>query len=175
MDRKSKSVLHAALLHMAMIGCPSELTVSCHRVGHASTEYACKHAFVKLLPRWYNCVASLRFICSRIGSTRPSHSTVIPIIALRLLLPMARSKSSASLDQLAAKRLGVLQAIGKHTKNSTFQMLMQLQLSGALAGNDTEHRLKKMLQIGIVSHSKTMTPYGLVVQAVDLGAPGLSK
>ena len=52
---------------------------------------------------------------------------------------------------------------------------MELQSSGALAGNDEAHQLKRSMQIATEAHAKTMTPYGPVVQEVQLDAPQLPK
>lgn len=88
---------------------------------------------------------------------------------------MSRSSSSAQLALPAAKRLGALQATGKHTKTAAVHILMELQSSGALAGNDEAHQLKRSMQIATEAHAKTMTPYGPVVQEVQLDAPQLPK
>ena len=86
------------------------------------------------------------------------------------LLVMARTSSSASetAPEPAAKRLQTLQAFGHHTKSSTIKMLRHVQSTGALDGHDSERRLKQQMQIATESHSKSMTPYGPVVQSLQL-------
>ena len=86
---------------------------------------------------------------------------------------MARPSSSTDLEVPAAKRLEAMQAIGRHTKTSTVQMLMHLQSSGILAGNATERSLRREIQAATEAHGSAMTPYGPVVQQVRIGAPGL--
>lgn len=84
---------------------------------------------------------------------------------------MARSSSSGDVPD--AKRLQVMQAVGRHTKTSTVQMLSHLQSTGALAGNDTERRLRRDIQLATEAHGSAITPYGPVIQQLRLGAPGL--
>ena len=85
------------------------------------------------------------------------------------------SKSSSSNELPDAKRLAALQAVGKHTKTSAVQILMQLQSNGLLDGDAAATALKKDLQTATEMHANTMTPYGTVVQEIQLDAPKLPK
>ena len=85
---------------------------------------------------------------------------------------MARSSSDAALA-LPAARLPRLQACGRHTKTSTIQMLMELQSSGALAGESTERELRRQMQHATEAHANAMTPYGKVVQGIRLDSSKL--
>jgi hypothetical protein len=85
---------------------------------------------------------------------------------------MARSSSDAALA-LPAARLPRLQACGRHTKSSTMQMPMELQSSGALAGESTERELRRQMQHATEAHANAMTPYGKVVQGVRLDSSKL--
>ena len=94
---------------------------------------------------------------------------------------MARSSSSAQLAVPDAKRfdsqhgLQSMQALGKHTKTSSIQILMQLQKAGALDTDYEAHQLKRSLQHATETHAKAMTPYGPVVQNVKLDVPKLKN
>ena len=69
---------------------------------------------------------------------------------------MARSSSSAKLAQPDAKRLGGLQATGKHTKTAAIQILLQLQASGRLEGDDTARTLRKHMQTATEAHGQAL-------------------
>ena len=86
---------------------------------------------------------------------------------------MARSSSSAQLALPDAKRISALQAFGKHTKTSTIQMLKSLESAGSLGPVGTERQLRSKLQAATEAHSKTVTPYGPVVQPIRLDHPKL--
>ena len=89
----------------------------------------------------------------------------------------ARSSSSCGLDGPQAKRLEVLQAlqaVGKQTKTSTIKMLTALQQKGVLDSHFVERQLRSDMQAAVESVGNTMTPYGPIIQKVQLDAPGLT-
>ena len=71
--------------------------------------------------------------------------------------------------------LGALRAIHAHTKSAAVQILLSLQASGALVGNDDGATLKRKMKTSTEMDAKTMTPYGPVVQEIQLNAPGMAK
>ena len=88
----------------------------------------------------------------------------------------ARSSSSCGLDGPPAKRLELLQSVqsvGKQTKASTIKMLSGLQQRGALDSDVGERQLRKDIQAAVESVGKTVTPYGPVIQQLQLDAPAL--
>ena len=102
-----------------------------------------------------------------------SHFARLALVQLVVATWMYRSSSSAQLAIPDAKRLASLQSHGGQTKTAAIDMILQLQASGALEGNATERELRRDLAYEAESHAKTMTPYGTVVQTIDLGAPKL--
>ena len=90
----------------------------------------------------------------------------------------ACSSSLCGLDGPPAKRLEVLQAVqavGKQTKSSTIKMLTALQQKGVLNGDFCERQLRSDMQAAVEAVGNTETPYGPIIQKVQLDAPGLSQ
>ena len=102
-----------------------------------------------------------------------AHHMYMHIVYIVVFLAMARSSSSAALALPESKRLSSLQGIGHHTKASTVSMLMELQKTGALDGEDSKRSLRQKVQTATEEHSKAMTPYGSVVQKMKLGTEKL--
>ena len=88
---------------------------------------------------------------------------------------MSRSASSSGLQAPPAKRLSLLQSVGRHTKASTVQMLSHLQTTGALSSNDSERKIRDDVRVATEACGKSMTPYGPLVQQIRLDAPGLKN
>ena len=51
--------------------------------------------------------------------------------------------------------------------------LETLQRAGLLCTGDSNRKLRRTLQNATVQHGRSVTPYGTVIQQVDLGIPGV--
>ena len=60
------------------------------------------------------------------------------------------------------------------TRTGLTNVLQILQRSGLLETDDSERKIRRTLQRGVVHHATTMTPYGPVVQKVKLDIPGMT-
>ena len=99
---------------------------------------------------------------------------IVDLRTILLSLLIARQVMASSSGEMPpAKRLQVLQSIGRNTKTSTVHILGHLQSVGVLSGTDSARRLRRELQLATESHGATMTPYGTVIQAIRLGAPDM--
>ena len=63
--------------------------------------------------------------------------------------------------------------LGCGTKTGICKVLETLQRAGLLCTQDSNRKLRRTLQRASVTHGNAMTPYGTVVQKVDLGIPGV--
>ena len=63
--------------------------------------------------------------------------------------------------------------LGCGTKTGICKMLETLQSAGLLCTRDSNRKLRRTMQRASVTHGNAMTPYGTVVQKVDLGIPGV--
>ena len=59
------------------------------------------------------------------------------------------------------------------TKTGMCMALETLQRAGLLCTNDTNRKLRRTLQNATVQHGRSVTPYGTVIQQVDLGIKGI--
>ena len=99
---------------------------------------------------------------------------IVDLRTILLSLLIARQVMASSSGEMPpAKRLQVLQSIGRNTKTSTVHISGHLQSVGVLSGTDSVRRLRRELQLATESHGATMTPYGTVIQEIRLGAPGM--
>ena len=115
------------------------------------------HRFVQMPRKLYHLLfyflaaSSTMASSSSIGSkkrTRPSLAQLLPDSDVRALL-----------------RCG--------TKTGMCTALETLQRAGLLCTNDTNRKLRRTLQDATVQHGRSVTPYGTVIQKVDLGIPGV--
>ena len=84
----------------------------------------------------------------------------------------ASPSASASIGDVSLARL---RAHGRQIKASTVKMLLDLQASGALDGDDNETSLRKKLKEDTERHSKVVTEYGPMVQQIEIGTSKLAK
>ena len=59
------------------------------------------------------------------------------------------------------------------TKTGMCTALETLHRAGLLCTNDTNRKLRRTLQDATVQQGRSVTPYGTVIQQVDLGIPGI--
>ena len=90
--------------------------------------------------------------------------------------------SSSSVDGSKRKRQSLAQLMQPGdvrtllrcgTKTGMCTALETLQRAGLLCTNDSNRKLRRTLQNASVQHGNAVTPYGTVIQKVDLGIPGV--
>ena len=83
-----------------------------------------------------------------------------------------KKRSRQSLKELMpAKDVRTLLRCG--TKTGMCNALAALQTAGLLCTDDSVRKLRRTLQEATVLHGRQMTPYGTVIQQVDLRIPGI--
>ena len=84
------------------------------------------------------------------------------------------ASSSTTPDIADAVQLASIHSHGHQTKSATVSVLLDLQKAGKLNGNETTRSLRRKVQVGVEAHSHVETPYGPMVQQIQIGTSSLS-
>ena len=84
----------------------------------------------------------------------------------------SKKRARPSLKQLLLAT-SVRQLLRCGTKTGMCNALATLQTAGLLCTDDSVRKLRRTLEDATVQHGRSVTPYGTVIQQVDLGIPGV--
>ena len=85
----------------------------------------------------------------------------------------SKKRARPSLKQLLPEK-DVRQLLRCGTKTGMCNALATLQSAGLLCTNDSVRKLRRTLEEATVQHGREETPYGTVIQHVDLRIPGVA-
>ena len=85
----------------------------------------------------------------------------------------AEKRARPSLEELMPAS-DVRKLLGCGTKTGICKALETLQNAGLLCTQDSHRKLRRTLQNASVQHGESVTPYGTVIQKVDLGIEGVA-
>ena len=94
-------------------------------------------------------------------------------MAVRILFPFLFVVAFCMKRTVNDVRLSALQASGTHSKASTVRMLLELQSTGVLEGEEDERSLRRKIQTAVENTSTIETPYGPMVQQIKIGTKKL--